>query len=261
MKITIVADISSRIAQERRNADRITAAAVCLPTGALSHIRKRIPSDLPKWRDASDTAVELVSDIVLREALGIAVYSLDKTGDKWDQFWADAESKYSELRGKVSVVKAAYQIKCLMYVKSIALSFAGAAAGKNLVLSSNPKHRISTNETLILDKEIDGDYNVEVFQNIWNLLNAGSQLSEELGIRRNFDELRFATEQEDRLLMLPDYVAGIAHAAFSQANVLAASRVSAECVHNIQKRFGKSPHYLLEREEFSLTLSEIIGDL
>jgi len=108
MKITIVADISSRVSQERRNADRITAAAICLPGGALRHIRKRLPVDLPKWRTADDAAVELVSDIVLREALGIGVFSIEKSDETWDQFWGDASSLNAEFRGKISFIKAAY---------------------------------------------------------------------------------------------------------------------------------------------------------
>jgi hypothetical protein len=259
LNITIIADISSRIAQEKHNADRITAGAVCLPSGALRHIRKQLPRDLAKWRDANDTDVRLVSDIVLREALGVAVYSIEKSLDKWDQFWADASSLNSEMRGKIGAIKAAYQIKCLIYVKSTTLACASAVRTGNVVRASTRQHGITTRETLIVDKEIDGTDNIEVFRNIWHRSNAGQPLTETLGIKRTFDDIKFVTEQEDRLLMLPDYVAGIAHAANSKANVLAASKVSPECVQSTQRRFEQTPRYVLVCEPFSLTLSEILG--
>jgi hypothetical protein len=100
--IAIVADISSRSARERRNADRITAAAMCLPDGALNHVRTRLLADLRKWRAACDESVDLVSDIVLREALGTGVYSIEKSGDRWDQFWPMHHSSTQNCQRKLA---------------------------------------------------------------------------------------------------------------------------------------------------------------
>ncbi|TXF99207.1 hypothetical protein [Massilia arenae] len=261
MKITIVADISSRISQKNYNADRITAAAVCLPSGELNNIRKLLHSDLPKWRDASDSEVRLVSDIVVREALGIGVFSIGKSDEKWDQFWEDGESANSDLLGKASAVKAAFQIKCQMFVTSTSYAFISAVNAENILGSSNRPYKIATNETLIFDKEIDGDYNIDVFNGIWRRMNERKQDTELHGVRRNIDEVLFTTEQEDRLLMLPDYVAGIAQAALSQANVLARSQVTAQCVQSVQQRLKQAPHYILKSEQFSLTHSDIFGAL
>lgn len=259
MKLTIIADISSRISQERRNADRITAAAICLPSGALNHIRKRLPSDLTKWRNADKRAVELVSDVVLREALGVGVYSIEKSGDTWDQFWADTSDLNAELRGKISVIRAAYQIKCLLFVKSTTLACAGAIKAGNIVQVTRAKHRFATEESFIFDKEIDGVDNIEVFKSIWHRQNDYPQLTEQFGIRRNMKEVRLVKEQDEPLLMLPDYIAGIAHACTSRANVLAASEVSADCAQRAQKRFEKASAYQFVCEPFSLKLREILG--
>lgn len=259
MKLTIVADISSRIAQERRNANTITAAAICLPSGALSHIRKRLPVDLPKWRNADNATVELVSEVVLREALGVGVYSIEKSDDTWDRFWADASSLNAQLRGKISLVRAAYQIKCLMFVQATALACASAIKAGNVARVPRGKHWISTRESLIFDKEIDGVDNIEVFKSIWQRQNDRTQLAEQFGIRRSVEDVRLATEQEERLLVLPDYIAGIAHAHISRANVLAASLVSVDCVQRMQRRFEQTSGYQFLQEPFSLELDEILS--
>lgn len=259
MKISIIADISGRISEEKRDADRITAAAVCLPSGALSHVRKKILPQLPKWRDASDADVKLAVDIVLSEALGIGVYSIEKSGAKWDQFWTDASDIRVRTRGKISFVKAAYQIKCLMFTTSTALACASAIKTGNVVSASTRQHGLSTRETLIFDSEIDGADNVEVFKHIWHVMNAGQPLTESLGIKRTIESVQIVTEQQDRLLLLPDYVAGIAHAAASQAHVLAASRVSAEFARNTHRRLEQSPRYRLMCEPFPLALPEILA--
>ena len=47
-------------------------------------------------------------------------------------------------------------------------------------------------------------------------------------------DVQLKTEQQDRLLLLADYVAGIAHAFVSQADVLASSKVGAACVRHEQ---------------------------
>ena len=198
-------------------------------------------------------------NIVMREALGIGVYSVEKYGAKWDQFWTDASEIRALSHGKNSFLKAAYQIKCLMFGTSITLACANAIKTGNVVRASTRKYGLSTKETLILDNEIDGVDNVAVFKSIWHRMNAGQPLTESLGIRRTIEDVRLATEQQDRLLLLPDYVAGIAHAKVSQANVLSASRVNAEYVRNIHQRIEQSPRYQLMSEPFSLTFSEILG--
>jgi len=146
-----------------------------------------------------------------------------------------------------------------MFVRSTALACGSAINSGNVIRVPKRKYEISTEESYIFDKEIDGIDNIEVFKGIWHRQNGGLQRAEQLGIRRTVEDVRLATEQEERLLMLPDYIAGIAHAAASRANVLAASHVSAGCVERVQRRFNLAPAYRLLREPFSLTLSEILG--
>lgn len=259
MKITTVADIAGRISQGRHDADRITAAALCLPGGALGHIRRKIPDALPKWRDARDDDVGVAVDIVIRESLGVGVYSVEKTAPAWDDFWVHASDIRTHTLGKISFLKAAYQVKCLMFGMSTTLACATAIKTGHVVQSSNRRKFLSTNETIILDNEIDGHDNIQVFMSIWERMNAEQALTESVGIRRNFVDVKLLTEQQESLLLLADYVAGIAHACTSQADVLAASKVSLACVQHEQKRLAQIPQYHLLRAPFALTFSEILG--
>ncbi|MFC5478823.1 hypothetical protein [Massilia suwonensis] len=259
MKLTTFVDIAGRISQDAREADRITAAAICLPGGALDHIRKQVPKELPKWRNATDEDVRLVVDVVLREALGVGVYSVEKTAPAWDTFWAEAFHMRAETRGKISFIKAPYQIKCLMFGRSTTLACAMAIKSGNVVRSAARQRGLSTAEILVLDDEIDGVDNVAVFKSIWERMNGQQLLTESLGIRRNFVDVRLMTEQQDPLLLLADYVAGIGHASASRADVLVASRVGTECVRRQQERLIRVPQYHFIRKPFALKFSEILA--
>jgi hypothetical protein len=72
-QITSLSDIAGQITAKSENADQATAASVYLPSGALKYIRRRVPKALPKWRDATDAAVECVVDLIARESLAALV--------------------------------------------------------------------------------------------------------------------------------------------------------------------------------------------
>jgi hypothetical protein len=259
MNITTVADIAGRISQSKHQADRITAAALCLPSGALNHIRRKIPKALPKWRDASDHDVGIAVDIVISESLGVGVYSVEKIAPAWDDFWSQACDIRTQTLGKISFLKAAYQVKCLMFAQSTTLACGTAIKTGNVVQSSKQQKILSTSETLILDNEIDGEDNIEVFMGIWERMNTKQSLIKSIGIERNFIDVKMKTEQQERLLLLADYVAGIAHAFTSQANVLAASKVSLTRVKYEQQRLMRMTQYHLLNRPFDLSFSNILG--
>ena len=97
MNITFLADIAGRITRETLNADRVTVSGVALPSGVVKAIRKRIPKNFPKWREATDVNVDFIVDLIIREALGISAASTGKESPAWDEFWRDAEDNSNNL--------------------------------------------------------------------------------------------------------------------------------------------------------------------
>jgi hypothetical protein len=258
VKLMMVADISGRVCQEKRNADRITAAALCLPGGSNAQLRKRLPAEFPKWRDATDADVGFAVDIIVREALAAVVYSIDKDTPAWDAFWSDAREIQSRTRGKISFIKAAAQIKCLLFVKSTTLACAHGIKIGNIPRMIGLHKDLTTHESLVFDKEIEGVDNIQAFKAIWERANAFQPMTESLGIKRRIVAVDLLTEQEEPLLMFADYAAGIAHAALSEVDTLAQSRVSAKAAYDAHQRLLTARNYLEMSETFSLRFDEIV---
>ena len=128
MNVTLLGDIAGRMTQDSTDADRVTVAVACIPSGATDYIRKQIPTACPKWSHATDTHVELIVNLMRKEAFSVSAMSLNKVTAEWDNFWSEAAKTHKrisdEARGSVSVLKAATMIKFGLYGQCSALAVA-----------------------------------------------------------------------------------------------------------------------------------------
>lgn len=241
-RVTSFSDIAGQVTASSYNADRITVGSVYLPTGGLKAIRKAIPPDFPKWRDATDSDLVYMTSLILRESLSVSVASVDKTADEWRIFWADAfdtHSKTASLEGgSISFLKAATLIKFIVFGHASTAGMAHAIRTGRIPSQSARAVRIEVEEAVVLDNEIQGNDNLEALDDIWRAINAHQPLLNSLGISRVASSLQLTTEQSEPLLLMADYAAGIFHAARSNANVLAAIKVgpnaAATALHRLQ---------------------------
>ena len=122
LKVTSFSDIAGQITAKSHDADKVTVGSVCLPTGGLKSIRKTIPNDFPKWRNACDANVKFMVDLILREAMGASASSIDKSADQWQNFWQDASDAHSKTAslagGSISFIKSPNLVKYLLFSQS-----------------------------------------------------------------------------------------------------------------------------------------------
>lgn len=262
--LTFLGDIAGRVARETKNADRVTVAGLSVPSGALKHIRKRLPANLPKWRDATDSDVAHVVNVILREALGIATISVEKEPNAWEKFWreaADTHSRTSAISGgKMSFVKAATLIKYELFGRASSLATGIAIRMNMLPLPKKPRKPIVVRESLIFDNEIQGDDNIDAFVDLWHARNRHQPLTKSLGIEDQIIRVTLTTEQREPLLLLPDYVAGIAHALHSKADVLNASKVSRSAATSAYARLKLERKYVEISQPFAVEYYDIFPD-
>jgi len=64
---------------------------------------------------------------------------------------------------------------------------------------------------IVADSDIQGDLNKCEFENIWRKWATTTRLRDILHIGPEIDAVRIETEQQDPLLLLPDYLAGVSH--------------------------------------------------
>jgi hypothetical protein len=228
MKLTYLVDCAGRVARDPRGAESVTAAGICLPSGALKHIRCRLPRQLPKWRDASDDDLLSVVSLLRQEAFCAVGRVVRKKMPAWETFWSDAEKVHARvvaLSGqKLPFIKAATQIRYGLFAE-VTATLAGCSISTNR-FPSDRAGWLQIDETHIYDAEIEGEDNVSTFREIWGVRNANQPLAQSMRLRMEAREIHFANEQDEPLLLLPDYVAGLVHWAHSQADTLSASRIS-----------------------------------
>lgn len=265
MKVTSLSDIAGRVARETHGADTVTVGGVCIPTGAISFIRKKIPRDFPKWRNASDSDIEFILKIILRESLSISGIVLRKPPDIWDFFWNDAETthaKTSQLSSRtMSFVKAATIIKFALFGKSATLATAHAIKIGGIPNSIHSGKKLLIERSLVFDKEIEGKDNLEALISIVEASNLHQPKTNQLGVCVKTVDVKLTTEQQEPLLLLPDYVAGIVHAAHSTVDTLYASNVSYDGARSAQAALLKSKKYIGISEDFNLRYFDIFPDL
>ena len=229
-RVTSYSDISGQVTASSVNADRITVACVFLPTGGLKTIRKQVPPSFPKWRNATDSHVERMVKVVLREAISISAGSVNKTTTEWQTFWENASDTHKKVasleRSSIGFLKGATLVKFIVFGNASASALGHAISTGMIHRPRFRKGRIEVEEEIVLDNEIHGDDNREALADVWRAINAHQPLSNSVGITRRAKTLQLASEQSEPLLLLADYVAGIVHVKWSQADVLQRSKVS-----------------------------------
>lgn len=255
MNVTFLADIAGRVSRETVNADRVTISGVALPSGATKFIRKRIPAGLPKWRNATEADAEVVVNLLLKESLSVSAVSIEKERTVWESFWSEAANAHAHTAplsgGRMSFVKAATVIKYALFGQISSLGMSHAIMGQKFLVPVSLRRPLLVRQAMIFDNEIEGDDNVEVFQDLWEARNSDQPLTNLLGIHQQVTSVILSTEQDEPLLLLPDYVAGLVHAAKSTANVLSASQISRPSALRLYEKMRRSPKYAEIMEPFS----------
>lgn len=261
VNITSLSDIAGRVARGTFDADRVTVGGVCLPSGAIKLIRKRIPKDFPKWKNATDQDVKFVVDLILGEALSASATSIQKIKEPWENFWSqatDAHKKAASLsHGTISFIKAASVLKFYLFGQAATLTAAHAIKIGTIPRMFGNSKELVISDSLIFDDEIQGVDNIDAFMDVWKRRNEHQPLTRSIGIRWEIKDISLKTELQERLLILPDYVAGISHFVQSESNTLSASHVSDVAAHSAHARLSDSSKFLEILKPFDLQYEQI----
>lgn len=254
VSVTSLGDIAGQVTEASSNADKVTVGGVCLPSGAIKHIRDSIPLGFPKWRNAEDDHVEYIVNLMLREAFSVCAASLDKTTSDWQAFWSDARSGHAKT---ITSLKPATLIKCLLFAQASTMSLGHSIKVGTMPRVVDRKGQFRITESVIFDDEIQGPDNLEAFVDMWRTISAHQPKLNSLGMHRKVDIPILTTEEREPLLLLPDYVAGILHATNSDANTLSKSKVSESASRLALERLKTTPKF----HEFVISVPKSYFDI
>lgn len=262
--ITSVSDIAGQVSEKALNADKLTVASICFPSGSLKRVRSSIPQGLPKWRNTDDDGVAAVTELLLREAWAVAAGSFDKQDPRWSAFWRDSREIHAKTApfagGPIAFLKAGTLIKMILLGQAHTLAMAHSVKVGTLPRITDRKGRLNISECVIFDDEIQGDENRDALFGAWRSMNEHQPKMNSLGIFHETTSLKLTSEQSEPLLLLADYAAGIVHAMNSNANTIARSAVSRQAALHACGRLRASKKFHEFDVHFPASYYEIFPD-
>lgn len=213
-RLTALVDIAGRVSKDTFRAPRVTAAAVLIATADEETLRKELGSAYPKWGQCTYADAERIIDLLQRYSIAVGVMSIDKDTDAWRSFAKDAEILQKAILRESR--KVAGWAKPSVFLTYILLASATAIATGHGVRIDRTPSTLGTDglrsieRKLIFDSEVSGKENVEVFRSFLER-EAPEMMFAKLGVRLPVPTVDISNEQDEPLLLLADYAAGISH--------------------------------------------------
>jgi hypothetical protein len=215
-RYTIFADVAGRLSLDASGGNRMTTAAVAVATADTAMLRE-LARPLPKWRDCTLANAEMVVRLLTENAASVAVASLTKDPQQWPRFWSAAKPLHEAIvaqdRKPAGFIKPANVVlfALLAHVYGIATGHAIRTNRGSRLLDYHGLEIVD--RTIVCDTDLQGDENISVFKSFWKRSDSHHPRMAEAGFRFVTSDVIVATEQEEPLLMLADYAAGLAHSA------------------------------------------------
>jgi hypothetical protein len=262
-RFTLFADIAGQVSRDALGSDRVTAAAVAIPTADIESLRLHF-DERPKWRDCTLKDAESIVVNLKKYISAVAIVSITKEPEAWNRFWASAKQLHNAIvrqkQPPAGYIKAGNAVKfsILGEAFAIALGHAIRIASRSGIVDCRSDELIE--RTIVCDTDIQGDENMSVFKDFWKQSDMHQPRIEKLGFRFVTRDVVVATEQQEPLLLLADYAAGIAHSAL----IPNPGRIPLPVAHEPSKRLlsalDTSGKLVVMAKPFDLKYEDMFGD-
>jgi hypothetical protein len=237
-------DISGRV-RETIDSPTITTAAVASPLDITASVREELrrlfPGDKAKWKYGGRGGLEKVISVLASHDLSAGVYQVHIADPA---SWANYFQQGKEFIGKVADdLKDAAYLQPSMTLRMRFLAGAFAQLAGRLMRSGYRSDAASS--VIELDITVDTDFRDQETEHQFceSVRDWGptSRLFEQLRVQPVVRDVRCKTEQDEPLLLLPDYVAGVYHHADPRTRLGApvmAPKEASEAVEDLRRRLG-----------------------
>lgn len=208
----LLVDIAGQFHRDGANLS-VTTGGVAIAADRADYVRSLLPPDLPKWGRCTFAQAKEVGQIVARECLAVGAITRDLVSPAWQRFWEDSAAHESMLNrlqgGKAGLLKPANIARTIALIDGAVAASGHAAYLSEAIERAKANGPITIDQTLIFDDELGGESR-EFFTELWNGARPQPR-SQAVGVTFKTRDFRMTTEQDEPLLMLPDYVAGLHH--------------------------------------------------
>lgn len=261
--LSIFADIAGSVRRDVRGGIRMTAAAVAIRATDATAIRENLVGT-PKWAESTPSNVAHAACVLSDRTVGMAVLSIRKDTEAWQTLWNDFDKFRRVLNQGNGGVPGFAMLGNLVPVYLL-LQVIGMAQGHAIGIGSAPSSVDSQGRRLfqidvICDSDIQGAENIELFKEHFRDEHQPTKALGELGVRINMGSVEVRTEQQEPLLLMPDYLAGIAHAALTENTGRLQFPLPGNQAMEIFVGMRRTGKLVIADEPFDLTFDTLFGE-
>jgi hypothetical protein len=263
-RYTIFVDISGRLSREVRGASRVTAAAVAIASMHVARVAKKLGTDRPKWRSCQEADAVAIVQLLRESTAAVGVFAVFKDTLAWERSWDDASRLKAAIeadgKGAAGFVKLPNVLRGYLISSACAIALGQAVRSKQGIGVIDMNNLQLIERTIVCDKEIDGADNQFVFKALWGRHDDHQPWTAAAGVRMTTRDIRFATEQEEPLLLLADYAAGIAQVAAIEDVGRAVMPLSRKRSAELLGTLTTTGTCAVVERPFDISYEEIFGD-
>jgi hypothetical protein len=259
----IAADIAGLPTLATAGSDRMTAAAVTIRATTADEARA-IAKSLPKWRDADEAIATRAIEQIERSALGVGIVSMTKLPGAWEDFFAAAKPLQDAIdaqdRSPAGFVKPANVAKLVLLCHAYTLATTQAIKVDRDPHTKDLSGLDLIECTIVCDTEIEGEENLAVFRSLWARSDQHQPKLNSLGLRTVTRDVVVTSDEDDPLLRLADFAAGIAHRAFIPEPGRIKMPLEHEAAKRLLSRLKATGKLALVNQPFDARYQEIFGE-
>jgi len=264
-RYSLFLDISGSTGRETKNHSFYTVGGVIIATARVEKARAAISRVGRKWEDMHNTSATRMIEAILNFSMIISARQTRKSQPSWANFWNDGDRFHNFMasveRSRVGFVKSSTLVRYNAFCEGSAQSLGHCLRRHGLpeVIAPNGFYPLELNVTC--DTDIQGQENIDTFWHMWTEYQSRSQMKPRLGIELKLRNLDLKTEQDEPLLLAPDFVAGCFQWHLGKPEVPLPENLDESSAETAIKEFKTSSNLILSQTDFHLTYEAIFGDL
>ena len=264
-RYSLFLDVSGNIARETINRSCYTVSCIVLATAGVEKARATISQVGRKWNDMDNASATRMTEAILDFSMTTSARQIRKSQPSWAKFWNDGDRFHNFMasaeKSRVGFVKSSTLVRYNAFCEGSAQSLGHCLRQHGLPRVIGPNGFCPLELNVTCDTDIQGQENIDTFWHMWTEHQSRSQMKPRLGIELKLKNTELKTEQDEPLLLAPDFVAGCFQWHLGKPEVPLPKNLDESCAETTIKEFQSSSNFILSQTEFQLTYEAIFGDL
>ncbi len=195
----------------------MTSAAVAIEASAADELRTRVARRFKKWGQSSASDSAEMVELICNSVAAVAICSFVKTEPGWTEFWEAAKPVHNAIvkedRRAAGFVKPANAALFVVFNFAFTIAMAQAVAKCRTLTAKDSRGLNLYDRTVVIDSDLKGEENQDVFRYLWSESDNNQLRVNQLGMSLRTRSVIVSTEEDEPLLLLADFAAGLGQSA------------------------------------------------